>query len=129
MSDICKWTTMYKYRIVLQRLNQVRSDSILKKNCHSTNRLKLCSCNRLIIIVICNDYSTKSSLEVFKILSQTKNSHNLCCNCYTEMIFSNNTVKSLSKTNSYIPKSSIIHIQTSLNYNSLRIDTKFISLK
>ena len=77
MSNICKWSAVYKCRRLFQRLYQVWLQSILQKGCSSALCLDISNGNRFVIIGVAYDNACQFFFQVVDILCQTHDRHNL----------------------------------------------------
>ena len=62
MRDIGKRTTVYKCRIVFQRLNEIRLHGIFKQDSHGAVRLDITAVNRSQVTLVGNDDAAKALL-------------------------------------------------------------------
>ncbi|CIV60374.1 Uncharacterised protein [Streptococcus pneumoniae] len=75
MSDIGKWTTVYKGRCTVNCLNQVWLNSILQNQSQGTLNLQITYRNRRTVIAITNNDIRQTTFQVLDVRCQAKNCH------------------------------------------------------
>ena len=132
MSDVCERSAVYDRRGVLQSLYQVRFQGILQKCSHSTLRIQVTCGYRLLLgnlsVCISDNDAGQTLFQVFDIVCQTQNCHDLRCNCDVVTILSGHSVGLSAKTIHYETKLTVIHIHTSSPGDLSRVDVQLISL-
>ena len=114
MRNICKRAAVHQRGRMLQRLDQIRLQGILQQCRHRAHRLKLSRCDRLSCVIICDNDSGKSLLEVFHIFRQTEDRHDLTRHRDDKMILPDNAVRLLSQSDHNISQHSVIHVKAAL---------------
>ena len=128
MSDIGKWSAVDDGRCMFQGLDQIRLQRILQECCHSTNRIQISGCNRFAGTVVSNNNLCQTVLQIFHIICQAKNSHDLRGNRDDKVIFTYNPIHLVAKADNNISENTIIHIETSFPDNLSGIDIQCIAL-
>ncbi|KXU11743.1 hypothetical protein SMIDD22_01233 [Streptococcus mitis] len=92
VSDIGKWTTMYKGRCTVNCLNQVRFNSILQNQSQGTFNLQITYRNWCTVVTITNNDISQTAFQVLDVCSQAKNCHDFGSNGNVKAILTWDTI-------------------------------------
>ena len=92
MSNIGKWTTMYKGRCSVNCLNQVWLNRILQNQSQGTLNLQITYRNRRTVIAITDNDISQTAFQVLNVRCQAKNGHDFGSNGNIKAILTWNTV-------------------------------------
>ena len=92
MSNVGKWTTMYKGRCTVDCLNQVRFDGILQDQSQGTFNLQITYRNRGTVVAIADNDIRQTAFQVLDVRRQAQNRHDFRSNCNIKTILTWNTI-------------------------------------
>ena len=113
MCNIGKRASMHYGRGMLQRLDQVGLQGILKQGCHRTYGMDISRSNRPSVKGIGNYHTGKTFLQIIHIFRQTQNGHNFRSYRNDKMILSHRAVHFAAQADHNIAQNPVIHIQAS----------------
>ena len=122
MRDIGKRTAVDECRRMLQRLYQIRLNSIDQKHSHCALRIQVACRNRCAFLIVGDDHTCETFLQVFQTGSKTQCSHNFGSDRNHEVVFTRYTGSFSAQTDDDVTQRAVVHIQNALPDNAAFID-------
>ena len=113
---------------VLERLHEIRLDSILEERRHGAFRLEVGSGDGLAGVGIGNDHTTQAPLEIHKVARQAERSHHLGGHGDVEAILTRNALRLAAQAVDDVTELTVVHVHRTLPHDLLGIDTKGVTL-
>ena len=128
MSDICEGSSVYKCRRVLQGLHQIRLQRVLQQRCRRSLCPDVRHSNRCSVICIPQNNPGKFILQIFYIMGETKNRHDLAGHRNLESVFPRNSAGLSAHSVQNMAELTVIHIHSTFPCDSPGINVQRISL-
>ena len=126
--NVCKRSAVHNGRSPLQRLHQIRLQSIPQKRCHGALRMQLPAKHGSTVIGIGDDHAPKPLFQIRKRLGKTKHRHGFACNRDIKGILPGNAVCASAEAVHQKTQLAVIHVHAAMPGNAARVDAKRIAL-
>ena len=113
VSNVCKWTTVDKRGIVLNRLHKIGREGILQQRGHRSGRFEVRSANVFAVARLPDNDVAQPALQIVDIFGQAKHRHDLGRGDDVPTVFARKSVAHASQRDRNLPQRSIVHVDGS----------------
>ena len=127
MRNICKWATVHKGRVVLERLNKVRLHRVFQQHRHCAIRLDVTGIDRFTLAGIGDNHIAKTLLQIAQIAGQTQDRHDLGRDSDIKASFARETVGNAAQGCCDLAQRAVVHVDNAAPHDAAQVDLKRVT--